>query len=164
MTPAFDPLHLRRAFGRFATGVTVVTSVGPDGRLIGVTVNSFASVSMTPPLVSWNYRREALAFAALAGAPHFAVHVLGRHQRQLSSQFASNAADRFAGVEVSRGIGNVPVITGCAAVFECRQWSTVEAGDHAIILGEVLRYAHDDAPPLVFHGGDYLTWPEATAA
>lgn len=164
METIFDTRDLRKAFGRFATGVTVVTAALPDGQRIGITANSFTSVSMTPPLVSWNYRREALGLAAFMQASHFAVHVLGQHQMHLSPQFASPVADRFAGVAVSEGLGGVPLIDGCAATFECRAWSTVDAGDHVIILGEVLRYTHTDAAPLVFHGGSYLQWPQALRA
>lgn len=164
MEPHFDARDLRNAFGRFATGVTVVTTVLPNGQPIGLTANSFSSVSMSPPLVSWNYRREALGFAAFVGASHFAVHVLGQHQLHLSPQFASSVPDRFQGLELETGLGGVPLIKDCAAVFECRQWSTVEAGDHVILLGEVLRYMHNDAPPLVFHAGRYMQWPQAQRA
>ncbi|VFR32550.1 Nitrilotriacetate monooxygenase component B [plant metagenome] len=164
MEPGFDARDLRKAFGRFATGVTVVTTLLPDGQRIGVTANSFTSVSISPPLISWNYRREALGLAAFLQAPHFAVHVLGQHQLHLSPQFASPVADRFVGVELETGFGGVPLIKDCAATFECCQWSTVDAGDHVILLGQVLRYMHSDAPPLVFHAGGYLQWPQAQCA
>ncbi|MBN9408597.1 MAG: flavin reductase family protein [Burkholderiales bacterium] len=157
----FDARDLRKAFGRFATGVTVVTAALPDGRRVGITANSFTSVSMSPPLVSWNYRRDAFGLALLMQASHFAVHVLAEDQMHLSPQFASPVPDRFAGVSVSEGLGGVPLIDGCGATFECRLWSTFEAGDHVIIVGEVLRYTHSDAPPLVFHAGSYLQWPRA---
>jgi flavin reductase (DIM6/NTAB) family NADH-FMN oxidoreductase RutF len=160
----FDARDLRKAFGRFATGITVVTTKLPDGQRIGLTANSFTSVSMSPPLVSWNYRREALGFAAFVQAQHFAIHVLGQHQLHLSPQFASSAPDRFRGVELETGMGDVPLIKNCAATFECRQWSTVEAGDHVILLGEVLRYTHSDAPPLVFHAGAYMQLPQVRCA
>lgn len=155
MSPEFDSKDLRRAFGRFATGVTVVTTVLSDGQLIGITANSFASVSLSPPLISWNYRRQARACEAFMRAEHFAVHVLAQDQQHLSPQFAAPVADRFAGVDIESGIGGVPLIPDCAATFECRLWSTVDAGDHVIILGEVKRFTHNDALPLVFHGGSY---------
>jgi len=161
MEQIFDPRLLRQAFGRYATGVTVVTARLSDGKQIGVTANSFTSVSMSPPLISWNYRRDAFGYEAFLGARHFAVHVLGHHQRHLSPQFASAVADRFKDVELDEGLGGVPLIRDCGATFECRQWSTVEAGDHVIILGEVLRFTHNDTAPLVFHAGSYLQLPAA---
>lgn len=159
-----DLRNLRKAFGRFATGVTVVTSRLSDGQPIGVTANSFTSVSMAPPLVSWNYRRDALGFGAFLKAPHFAIHVLGQHQAHLSPQFAASVPDRFEDVEVEAGIGGIPLIKDCGATFECRQWSTVDAGDHVIIIGEVLRYTHNDLPPLVFHAGTYVRLPQGARA
>ncbi|MGA0571318.1 flavin reductase family protein [Variovorax sp. VNK109] len=164
MENLFDTRDLRRAFGRFATGVTVVTAALPDGQRIGVTANSFTSVSMSPPLISWNYRRDARGLPLFMEAGHFAIHVLGQHQMHLSPRFASALPDRFDGVPLSEGWGGAPLIDGCSATFECRKWSIVEAGDHVIILGEVLRYSHTDCTPLVFHGGDYLQWPEARQA
>jgi 3-hydroxy-9,10-secoandrosta-1,3,5(10)-triene-9,17-dione monooxygenase reductase component len=135
-----DVRNLRKAFGRCATGVTVVTSRLSDIQPIGVTANSFTSMSISPALVSWNYRSEALGFGAFLKAPYFAIRVLGQCQAALSPQFAASVPDRFAGVDVEEGIGGVPLIKGCGATFECRQWSAVEAGDHVIIIGEVLRY------------------------
>lgn len=164
MDTGFDMRDLRKAFGRFATGVTVVTAALPDGQRIGVTANSFTSVSMTPPLISWNYRRDARGLPLFMQASHFAIHVLGQHQMHLSPRFAAAVPDRFEGLPVSEGMGGAPVLGGCSATFECRKWSVVEAGDHVILLGEVLRYTHDDSPPLVFHGGGYLQWPQARQA
>lgn len=164
MVPEFDVRSLRKAFGRFATGVTVVTSTLSDGQRIGVTANSFTSVSMEPPLISWNYRRDALGFAAFLQAPHFAVHVLTEHQAHLSPKFAAPVPDRFEDVDVETGIGGVPLIKDCGATFECHLWSTVEAGDHVIIIGEVMRYTHNDLPPLVFHAGSYLQWSRSGLA
>ncbi len=154
--PSFDPRDLRKAFGQFATGVTVVTTALADGRRFGVTVNSFASVSLTPALVSWNYRRDAPGLPLLMASDYFAVHVLGQAQEAVSRQFSAPLADRFAGVATQPGLGGVPLIEDCAATFECRQWSTVDAGDHVIFLGQVMRYQHRAAQPLVFHGGSYV--------
>ena len=161
MTSASHPnLDLRKAFGSFATGVTVITTcVG--GQPVGFTANSFASVSMEPPLISWNYRKSAFGVAAFLEAEHFAVNVLGVDQQALSRQFASPVGERFAGVSLREGLGGVPVIEGCSATFECRRWSTLDAGDHVIFIGEVLRYAHAALPPLVFHGGNYARLAEA---
>ncbi len=156
--------NLRKPFGQCATGVTVVTSRLSNGQPMIVMANSFTSVSISPALVSWNYRSEALGFGAFVKAPYFAIHVLGQCQAALSRQFAASVPDRFAGVDVEEGIGGIPLIKSCGATFECRQWSAVEAGDHVIIIGEVLRYTHNDLPPLVFHAGGYLQWPEGACA
>lgn len=164
METAFDAHDLRKAFGRFATGVTVVTAAGTQGERIGVTANSFTSVSMSPPLISWNYRRDARGLPLFMHSDFFAIHVLGQHQMHLSPRFASAIPDRFEGMAASTNQEGVPIIQGCNATFECRKWSVVEAGDHVIILGEVLRYSHQERTPLVFHGGSYLQWPEPLRA
>lgn len=161
MTPATsNPLDLRKAFGSFATGVTIVTTCAGK-QPVGFTANSFASVSMEPPLLSWNYRKAAHGVAAFLEAEYFAIHVLGLDQQHLSTQFASPVVERFAGLSLREGLGGIPVIEGCSATFECRRWSTVDAGDHVIFIGEVLRYAHDALPPLVFHGGNYARLADA---
>ena len=157
---ALDRRDYRNALGRFATGVTVVTTCASNGLPIGVTANSFTSVSMAPPLVSWNYRLEAAGLQAFLDAEYFAIHVLSQRQKLLSPQFSSATADRFAGVDVQVGLGNLPIIPNSLAIFECRKWSTLEAGDHVILLGEVLRYSYNEEPPLVFHGGTYTQLPE----
>ena len=156
-------LDLRKAFGSFATGVTVVTTCAQN-RPVGFTANSFASVSMAPPLVSWNYRKAAYGVAAFLEAEHFAIHVLGLDQQHISKRFASPVAERFAGIPLREGLGGLPVIQGCSATFECRRWSTLDAGDHVIFIGEVLRYTHEALPPLVFHGGNYVRLADAVLA
>lgn len=155
MEPALDPLDLRRAFGRFATGVTVVTFRLDDGRRVGITANSFASVSLDPPLVSWNYRRASPHLEAVLACRHFVVHVLAADQIELSRRMAQPAPDKFAGLELQDGVGGTPRIAGSLAAFECEMWKTVEAGDHVIFLGRVLRYEHTEGEPLVFVNGQY---------
>lgn len=154
---SLDQRDLRRAFGRFATGVTVVTASLPTEEKIGFTVNSFASVSIEPPLISWNCRRSARNLGAFLNARHFAVNVLADDQQALSRQFADPSSDRFTGVTTQPGVGGVPLIAGCIANFECERWSTVEAGDHIIFIGKVLRYAYTEQPPLIFLNGSYVS-------
>lgn len=154
-SPPFEQRDLRRAFGRFATGVTVVTFRAPDGRRIGLTANSFASVSLDPPLVSWNYRRASPHLDAVRACRHFLVHVLAADQLDLSLRMAQPAADKFAGLEVEDGLGGTPRIPGSLATFECESWKTVDAGDHVIFLGKVVRYEHAEGEPLVYFNGDY---------
>jgi flavin reductase (DIM6/NTAB) family NADH-FMN oxidoreductase RutF len=155
MASQFDPRDLRQAFGRFATGVTVVTALCNSGRKIGFTVNSFASVSLDPPLVSWNYRRASPNLDALMGCGHFLVHVLSAGQREISQRMARPADDKFDGIAIGEGYGGAPRLPGSLATFECELWQTVDAGDHVIFLGKVVRYDHADGQPLVFVNGGY---------
>lgn len=151
--PVFSERELRDALGRFATGVTVVTAQGPDGPL-GITANSFASVSLTPPLVLWSPARRSRRFPAFEAASHFAVHVLSNGQRALAERF-SRPERWFAGLEFDHGIGDVPLLEGCTARFECRHAAGYDGGDHLIVVGEVLRLVQADLPPLVYWRGGY---------
>jgi flavin reductase (DIM6/NTAB) family NADH-FMN oxidoreductase RutF len=151
--PDFSQRELRDALGRFATGVTVVTTMTPRGPL-GITANSFASVSMAPPLVLWSPARKSRRFPAFEAASHFAIHVLSAGQRGLAERFAL-PGDGFAGVEFGSGFGAAPLIDGCAARFECRHAAGYDGGDHLIVVGEVLRLKQDDLAPLIFHRGEY---------
>lgn len=153
--PEFGERELRDALGRFATGVTIVTTMTPSGPL-GITANSFASVSMDPPLVLWSPARKSRRFPAFEGASHFAVHVLSAGQLALAEDFAMSG-EPFAGLVCSRGIGDVPLLEGCAARFECRHEAGYDGGDHLIVVGEVLRLTQADLPPLLFHRGKYCS-------
>jgi flavin reductase (DIM6/NTAB) family NADH-FMN oxidoreductase RutF len=112
--PGLDPRAFRRALGNFATGVTIVTTV-QDGRAVGVTANSFTSVSLDPPLILWSIDRKATSFAAFMAAAHFAVNVLAEDQLAISRGFARSGSDRFAGVDWTPGAGGVPLLNGVAA-------------------------------------------------
>ncbi|QHE70792.1 flavin reductase [Rhodococcus sp. WAY2] len=151
----FDPRDLRRALGQYATGVTVITARAPDGRKVGVTANSFTSVSMDPPLVSWCPASKAPSLPDLTAATHFTVNVLAANQHDLSRQFSTPAEDKFAGVATTEGIAGVPLIDDAIAHFQCRTVQRVEAGDHIIFLGEIEQYDADPGEPLVFHSGSY---------
>jgi flavin reductase (DIM6/NTAB) family NADH-FMN oxidoreductase RutF len=151
----FDRRDLRRALGQFATGVTVVTTRTPDGRRVGMTANSFSSLSLDPPLVMWSVSRAAPSFTDFASATHFAVNILSAGQHHLSRKFSTPQPDKFDGVEWREGLGGVPVIEGTIACFECRSTRQYEGGDHIIVVGEVERYCRLDGEPLVFHSGNY---------
>ena len=142
----------RDALGRFATGVTVVTCEA-DGPL-GITANSFASVSLDPPLVLWSPARVSRRFDAFAGAEHFAVHVLGAEQAALCEGFSA-AGDAFPDGAPERNAEGVPVIDGCLARFECRTHARHDGGDHEIVVGAVLRASSREGAPLVFAAGSY---------
>ena len=157
-TPSFSSLEFRAALGMFATGVTVVTSRGPDGAPVGLTANSFNSVSLAPPLVLWSLSRRAGTMPAFRAGSHYAINILAADQRALAERFAGKAADRFTGVAWHDGAAGAPVIDGAVAVFECFNRSRYEEGDHVIFVGEVERCSHRaGAQPLLFHGGRYYT-------
>jgi len=150
-----DRRDFRRALGQFATGVTVVTARTSDGRKVGVTVNSFSSVSLDPPLVLWSLSRQAPSFADFTHATHFAVNVLAGNQHHLSRQFSTPLPDKFSGVEFAEGPAGVPLLSGVNAHFVCRNVRQYDGGDHVIFLGEVEDYKYSDGEPLVFHSGRY---------
>ncbi|MCW3838337.1 flavin reductase family protein [Sphingomonas canadensis] len=152
---SFDTREFRDALGRFATGVTIVTTVDAQGRRYGVTANSYNSVSLDPPLILWSLARSSGSFAAFEGARAFAVHVLGHDQQDLATRFAARGQDKFAGLDVIAGHGGVPLLTGCAAHFECETAERFEGGDHLIFLGRVVRFEQCDSDPLIFHSGRF---------
>ena len=154
--PNFVGTEFRAALGMFATGVTIVTAASPEGVLIGLTANSFNSVSLSPPLVLWSLARAAASLPVFCTGSHYAIHVLGADQQDLARLFASKAQDRFANVPHTLGTNGVPLITGVAARFECFNRSRYGEGDHVIFVGEVERCAHRvGASPLLFHGGKF---------
>lgn len=150
-----DASALRRAFGRFATGVTIVTCRAPDGTPVGLTANSFASLSLKPPLVLWSLRASSPSVEPFLRATGFAVNVLAQSQVDLSRRFASTVANRFEAGTWNEGLDSLPVLAGCAAVFECRRVSHQDAGDHVLFIGQVLRMQEQPLAPLVFQGGHY---------
>lgn len=152
--PRTDSGGFRRSLGEFATGVTVITTnVGGIG--YGMTSNSFASVSLDPPLVLWSIRRESTSFAAFESCTHFAVHVLADNQIGLSQRFARSGPDKFVGLDHQPGLGNAPMLHDVAACFECSRSQAYDGGDHLILLGEVERFRRYDRPPLLFAKGRY---------
>ena len=152
---ASDPRALRHALGRFATGITVVSTRTPAGKLEGLTANSFSSVSLDPPLVLWSLRREAPSLGGFLDGGWFAINVLASHQADLSRHFATPAPDKFADLPWVEGLGGCPLLPGCLARFECRTETTVEAGDHIIIIGRVTRATYRDGEPLLYNAGRY---------
>jgi len=143
----------RQALGRFVTGVTVVTTDSPLGA-VGLTVNSFASVSLEPPLVLWCPSRSSKRFASFANAAHFSIHVLGEEQLPLSRKFASGAG-LFDDLQPDWTPEGVPVLPGTLARFDCALHARHDGGDHVIVVSLVLRASFRPGAPLVFSGGDY---------
>lgn len=150
-----NPRLLRSALGRFATGVTVVTAREADGGgLVGITANSFASVSLDPPLVLWSAARSSMRHAHFSAAPAFAIHVLAAGQSDLSDRFTRDGS-RFEGLDYSLNADGVPLLEGTLARFECRTEARHEGGDHTIIIGLVTRFTLAEGEPLVFVHGQY---------
>lgn len=148
------PDDFRRAMGCFATGVTVVTTDDPDGGPAGLTVNSFSSVSLDPPLVLFCLDRRSGNMAAFQRGGHFAVNMLRDDQHDIALRFASVREDKWDGVDYRMGEGGIPVIAGCLAVVECDTETIHDAGDHIILVGRVVKldYASDGEPLLYFRG------------
>jgi flavin reductase (DIM6/NTAB) family NADH-FMN oxidoreductase RutF len=151
-----DPHDLRRAFGRFGTGVTVITTCAPDGSRLGVTANSFNTVSLEPPIVLWSLSDKSPSLSSFLAAGRFVVNVLSLDQLELSRRFSRPAADKFAGIDCSEGLAGMPVLKGCAATIECSILNHHVVGDHVLFLGQVERYAHEQAAPLLFCNGQYI--------
>ncbi len=152
------PDTFRAALGRFATGVTIVTARALDGTLVGLTANSFNSVSLTPPLVLWSLSRQSSALEVFQAGTHYAINVLSAQQKDLALRFASKGVDRWAGVSFAEGTTGAPLLDGAIATFECFNRSRYEEGDHFIFVGEVERCQHrSELRPLLYHGGRFYT-------
>lgn len=152
---AFDPQAYRNALGTFTTGVTIITTRSKDGSPVGITANSFNSVSLSPPLVLWSLAKTSYSLESFTNNQHWNVHILSAEQEALSSRFASRGEDKFAGIELDDGINNTPLLPSCTARLQCRTAFCYDGGDHLIFIGEVLAYDRSDLPPLVFQSGQY---------
>lgn len=150
-----DPRDFRTALGSFGTGVTVVTARAPDGRHAGLTCNSFASVSLNPPLVLWSLVVHSPSMTVFQEASHFCVNVLGQSQSGLAAHFARSSHDKFAGIAWEPGLGGAPVLSGCVAHFQCRNSYRYYGGDHVIFLGAVEDYVHTSDEPLLCLRGNF---------
>lgn len=153
---AADALALRQSFGHFTTGVCLVTTVAPDGKREGMTINSFASVSLTPPLLLWSVRDAARSAEVFIGARAFTLSILAAEQVALASHFARPAADKFGAFEnhFETGANGCPKLKRAVASFECRTWSRHAEGDHTILVGRVdVSTQQPELAPLIFNGG-----------
>lgn len=152
VTPPEDHRALRDAFGRFTTGVTVVTTAGPEGP-VGFTANSFSSLSLDPPLVLWSPAKSSRRFGVFAGAAVYAIHVLADDQADLIHRF-TRTGEGFVGLEHSVTEEGLPVMPALAR-FDCAAHAVHDGGDHAILVGRILRVTVRDGAPLVFSQGRY---------
>ncbi|MEM7277307.1 MAG: flavin reductase family protein [Pseudomonadota bacterium] len=150
------PRALRDVLGRFATGVCIVTAADDSGAAFGMTVNSFASVSLEPPLILWSVGRDAWCCEQFLQAESFAIHVLGSSQRDLSMHFARKNVDKFANLDWHADASGAPDISDCVARFSCKTERRIPAGDHTIILGAVQQFeARNEEAPLLFYRGQF---------
>lgn len=152
---AFDIRAFRSALGMFATGVTIITARSEKGEEVGVTANSFNSVSLDPPLVLWSLAKRACSLPVFKAASHWNVHVLASDQELLSNRFARSGEDKFSGVVANSGVNDAPLLEGCSARFQCKAAFQYEGGDHIIFVGEVLKFDRTVKAPLVYLNGRY---------
>ncbi len=150
-----DQRNFRSALGQFATGVTIITALSDDSSPIGMTANSFASVSLEPPLVLWSVAQSSPLYSAFLAASHYAVHVLDDSQKSLSQRFSDDDVDKFADLKFFRGIHNLPLLNQHIALMQCKVIDRHLAGDHMILVGEVLDIQSGSNDPLVFFSGAY---------
>lgn len=161
INPAVDDgarKEFRRALGQFATGVTAMTTLSPEGEPVGLTANSFNSLSIDPPLILWSIARGTPSFDCFRVKDAFAVNVLSSDQESLARQLAQSSVDKFRGVITREGLAGVPLIEGCVAYLECAVWARYPGGDHDIIVGHVQRVFNIGRSPLVFHGGAFRSF------
>ena len=148
-------LSIRKALGNFGTGVTVVTTLGENGRKVGVTANSFNSVSLEPFIIVWSLLKTSPSLAAFDSCGRFVVNVLSVDQVDLSRRFASPIADKFEGVSHRPGLEGLPILADCASTFECVTKQRIEIGDHILFLGEVQHFDFEPKPALLYYQGQY---------
>ncbi|MBS0609197.1 MAG: flavin reductase [Proteobacteria bacterium] len=151
----FDPKDFRQALGMFATGVTIVTTRAGDGSPVGVTANSFNSVSIDPPLVLWSLAKNARSLDAFTTGEHWNVHILSQEQEALSNLFARAGEDKFVQQQLERGVSDAPLLPGCSARFQCKTMFQYDGGDHIIFVGQVLSYDRTQRLPLLYVTGQY---------
>lgn len=156
----FTSGDFRKALGLFASGVAIVSARHVDGTLLGMTVSSFNSVSLEPPLVLFSVARSAASFDAWSATEAYGISLLARSQDDLSSRFARSQANKWELVRPMYGATGVPLIPGALASFECERYAVYDGGDHAIFVGRVVAMAAAQAQtsrPLVFYGGRYCS-------
>ena len=155
--------EFRNALGNCATGVTIITARGPNGDLVGVTANSFNSVSLDPPLVLWSLDKGSPSLPILEDSDYFCVHILSDKQGEECMAFAKSGTDKFGAVAHSEGLGGAPLLEGCLARFECKNVVHHDGGDHVIIVGEVEKYEVNGGDPLIFFRGQLRDLVEVEA-
>jgi flavin reductase (DIM6/NTAB) family NADH-FMN oxidoreductase RutF len=156
MQPRTADIEFRRALAQFATGVTIVTTRSPEGVPVGLTVNSFNSVSLDPPLILWSLARKAASLPAFRASARYAVNMLAADQLDTAKRFATRGAERFGAIPWAAGTDDVPIIDGCVAWLIASNRSQYDEGDHVILVGEVIEFGAPGGEPLIFHDGRYI--------
>lgn len=162
-----DGRQFRNALGRFPTGVTVITTCAPGGKREGLTANSFAALSLDPPLVLWSINHNSPSVQGFLASGHFAINVLRAGQMDISHRFATRRENKFGDIGFDDGFGGSPVLHDVLATFECKTEQTIHGGDHMLFVGRVLRISYGEGEPLIFNSGNYCTaraLPAASAA
>ena len=163
-SPAIDPRDFRNALSMFATGVTIITTRTASGEPVGITANSFNSVSLDPPMVLWSLAKNAYSLPVFQEAKEWNVHILSNEQEALSNKFAKKGEDKFAGITLDAGVTQSPLLPGCSARFQCKTMFEYEGGDHIIFVGEVVAYDQNPTPPLLYLSGNYALATKKTNA
>ena len=161
-----DDRRLRNALGQFPTGVTIITSVTASGERLGMTISSFSSLSLDPPLILFSIHRRANSFAAWQQVTHYAVNILNEAQEELSNRFALPKGEKWAGLTMHAGKTGVPLLPNAMVTLECEPYGRYEGGDHEIFVGRVVEVHENLAKrgrPLVFSGGRYRQLAVGTA-
>ncbi len=150
-----DAREFRNALGAFATGITVVTATDRKGAPIALTANSFASVSLDPPLVLWSVNRAHDIAEDFIAADHYAVHILQHDQQNASQHFSGDKPNKFEGIDYDEGINMLPLLDEYCARFQCKTEHRYDGGDHVILVGRVVEMDYRSADPIIFHAGKY---------
>ncbi|KGP71669.1 oxygenase [Pontibacillus yanchengensis Y32] len=151
----------KEVMGNYPTGVTVITSVDSTGQPLGLTVNSFASVSIDPLLILWSIDKKVTSHSTFINAEKFTVNILSGEQSDICSLFASKDIDRFSNCDWDYSDHNLPVISGVAGVLHCRTFKTIDAGDHTILVGEVFDIQSNNKNPLLYHQRNFGSIPQS---
>ncbi len=153
----------RKALSCFATGVTIVTTLDGEGTPVGLTVNSFNSVSLDPALVLWSLKRTSSNLENFLNCSSFCINVLSQDQEKLALQFATSGIEKFDGVEWRHAPSRAPRLNNCTAYFDCSLYDHHDGGDHVIFVGEVHEFgSRASRPPLMFVGGNFAAAPMKT--
>lgn len=165
LKPLEESRALRRTFGQYPTGVAVVIAKTDEGRLVGMTINSFASASIVPPLITWCIDRKAASYCAFANCKEFSITLLADNQADLAQRFATRGTDKFKGVNLNHD-QKTPSLAGGCATMHCVNYRSLREGDHLMLVGLVMHHQQNDKQPLVFAQGQFqqLTLPTNTKA
>ena len=151
---------LKKALGQFATGVTIITTLTPEGTPLGMTVSSFSSVSLEPPLILWSLQRSSQSLEIFQNTRYFAVNILAENQPHLSDRFSCSPKEKFEGIDIITSDNGTPIFKNCLTYFECVTKNQFDGGDHIIFIGEIIQFTENiegHLSPLIHYDGNYRT-------